>query len=125
LTRAALSEPHRDAVIYGGTVWTYAEVYDRARRLAGALTTLGVAKGDRVAYWAPNRPEFVEVLFGVPMLGAIASPLDHWWTWNDALVALEQIRPKVLIVGPPALPACFPSTRRTRPTWLGRRRSIR
>ncbi len=100
LARAALSEPGRDAVIYGGTAWTYAEVYDRARRLAGVLTTLGVEKGDRVAYWAPNRPEFVEVLFGVPMLGAIASPLDHWWTWNDAFVALEQIRPKVLIVGP-------------------------
>lgn len=99
LARAALSEPRRDGVIFHDTVWTYAEVYDRACRLAAALATLGVRKGDRVAFWAGNRPEFVEVLFGVPMLGAIAAPLDHWWTWNDAYVALEQIRPKVLIVG--------------------------
>ena len=35
------------------------------------------------------------------MLGAIASPLDHWWTWKDAHNALAQIRPRVLIVGSP------------------------
>ena len=101
LARAAAREPSRDAVVFGGTVWTYAEVHDRARRLAGALASLGVQKGDRVAFWAANRPEFVEFLFGVPMLGAIAAPLDHWWTGTDAVVALDQIRPKVLIVGAP------------------------
>lgn len=100
LTRAALSRPDRQAVICGDTAWTYGEVHDRARQLASALAALGVERGDRVAYWAANRAEFAEVLFGVPMLGAIASPLDHWWTWADAIVALDQIRPKVLIVGP-------------------------
>ena len=99
LARAALSQPRRDAVIFRDTVWSYAEVYDRACRLASALAALGVQKGDRVAFWAANRPEFVEVIFGVPLLGAIASPLDHWWTWKEAYAAIEQIRPKVLIVG--------------------------
>ena len=81
LTRAALTRPQRAAVIFHDTSWTYGEVHDRARRLAGALAALGVKEGDRVALWAANRAEFVEVLFGVPMLGAIATPLDHWWTW--------------------------------------------
>lgn len=99
LARAALSEPQRDAVVFGELSRTYAEVYDRARRLAGALAALGVRKGDRVALWTTNRPEFVEVFFGVPMLGAIASPLDFWWSWKDAYAALAQLRPKVLIVG--------------------------
>ena len=103
LARAALSEPGREALVYCGKSWTYAEVYGRACRLAGALASLGVAKGDRVAFWSENRPEFAEVLFGVPMLGAIASPLNHWWTWSEATVALEQIRPKVLIVGKPGM----------------------
>lgn len=98
LARAALSAPGREAVIFGDTAWTYAEVHDRARRLAGALAALGVRHGDRVAYWATNRAEYAEVLFGVPMLGAIISPLDHWWTRDDAVVALDQLRPKVLIV---------------------------
>jgi acyl-CoA synthetase (AMP-forming)/AMP-acid ligase II len=59
---------------------------------------LGVRKGDRVALWTSNRAEFMEILFGVPMLGAIAAPLDQWWTWEDARIALQQIRPRVLIV---------------------------
>jgi acyl-CoA synthetase (AMP-forming)/AMP-acid ligase II len=63
------------------------------------LAALGVRKGDRVALWAGNRAEFLEVLFGVSMLGAMASPLDHWWTWKDAHAALEQIRARVLILG--------------------------
>ena len=99
LARAALSEPSREALVYCGKSWTYAQVYDRACRLAGALAGLGVGKGERVAFWAENRPEFAEVLFGVPIVGAVASPLNHWWTWSEATVALEQIRPKVLIVG--------------------------
>ncbi|MEO7963364.1 MAG: AMP-binding protein [Gemmatimonadaceae bacterium] len=98
LTRAALTEPERDAVICGDTAWSYAELHDRSSRLASALATLGVQKGVRVAFWAANRPEFVEVMFGVSMLGAIVAPLDHWWTVKDAFVALDQIRPKVLIV---------------------------
>ncbi len=98
LTQAAFSVPHRTAVIFGDTQWTYREVHERARRLAAGLSSLGVKQGDRVALWSSNRAEFVEVLFGVPMLAAIAAPLDHWWTSEDAQVALEQIRPKVLIV---------------------------
>lgn len=101
LARAALSQPRRDAVIFEGTTWSYAEVHQRALRLCGALVSLGVQKGDRVAFWAANRAEFVEFLFGVPALGAIAAPLDHWWTWKDAHVAIQQIRPKVLIAGGP------------------------
>jgi acyl-CoA synthetase (AMP-forming)/AMP-acid ligase II len=98
LTQAARSTPHRAAIIFDDITWTYSEVHDRACRLAGGLSSLGVRLGDRVALWTSNRAEFVEALFGIPILGAIAAPLDHWWTWKDAQVALEQIRPKVLIV---------------------------
>ena len=99
LARAALTQPLRACVVQGRQSWTYAEVHERACRLAGALAALGVRKGDRVALWTTNRPEFVEVFFGVPMLGAIAAPLDFWWNWQDAHGALAQIRPQVLIVG--------------------------
>lgn len=99
LTRAALSEPARTAVIFQGKSWTYAQVHERAGKLAGGLSALGVQKGDRVAFWIGNRAEFFEILFGVSMLGAMTSPLDHWWKWKDAYPALQQIRPKILILG--------------------------
>jgi len=88
LSRAAVSQPGRDAVVFRGNAWTYVGVLHRAQKLAGGLAALGVVKGDRVAYWSANRAEFFEVLFGVSMLGAIASPFDHWWLWKDAQAAL-------------------------------------
>jgi len=99
LARAAQTHPQRTGVIFRDTAWSYAEVNDRASRFAGALADLGIEKGDRIALWIPNRPEFVEFLFGASRLGAIAVPLDFWWTWDDARAALEMTRPKVLLVG--------------------------
>jgi acyl-CoA synthetase (AMP-forming)/AMP-acid ligase II len=99
LSHAAASDPGRAAIICGDISRTYGEVDDRARRLGGLLASLGVAKGDCVGLWASNRPEFIEVLFGIPMLGAITVPLDHWWREKDLFAALSQVRPKVLIVG--------------------------
>ncbi len=99
LSHAAATDPRRAAVNFGEVAWTNAEVDDRARRLAASLATLGVERGDRVALWAHNRAEFVEILFGIPLLGAVAVPLDRWWMEKDALAAIEQARPKVLVVG--------------------------
>lgn len=101
LSDAARSDPRRVAVVFGDTAWTYAEVVDRARTLASALAGLGVERGDRVAFWSYNRAEFVEFLFGVPLLGAIAVPLDQWWTAEEALAALACSRPTVLIAAGP------------------------
>lgn len=101
LERAARTQPAREAVIFRGRSSTYAEVHERASRFAGALAAVGVRKGDRVAYWAANRPEFLEFIFGVPKLGAVASPLDHWWTFEDAIRAIEQIRPRAIIAAGP------------------------
>ena len=99
LARAAQTHPRRECVIFQDTAWTYDKVHDRACRVAGALAASGVQAGDRVAFWIPNMPEFVELLFGISKLAAIAVPLDHWWKWDDAHTALRQTRPKVLLVG--------------------------
>lgn len=97
LAQAAHASPRRTAIRYEGIERTYAELWDRARRLAAALASRGVKRGDRVAFWSSNRPEFLEFLFGVPALGAIAVPLDHWWTGAEGLAALEQCRPACII----------------------------
>ena len=51
--------------------WTYAELDDRARRLAAGLAGLGVSPGDRVVVWLPNVPEYLEVIWGLFTLGAL------------------------------------------------------
>ncbi len=107
LDRAARSRPRREAVVFGDIRRTYAEVHDRTLRLAGGLRALGVQKGDRVAMWTTNCAEFMEVFFGAAMLGAIASPLDYWWNWQEAFAALTQLRPRILILGAAQAEAAF------------------
>ena len=55
---------------------TYAEMRDRAERLAGGLRGLGVGKGDRVATILPNRIEHVDLIFACARLGAIHVPVN-------------------------------------------------
>lgn len=99
LWHAARADPQRAALAYAGRTRTYGELADRARRLAAALAARGVRRGDRVAFWSPNHPAFLEFIFGVPALGAIAVPMDHWWTTEEGLAALERCRPAALIAG--------------------------
>jgi crotonobetaine/carnitine-CoA ligase len=57
---------------------TFRALDDRARRLAGGLAALGVARGDRVVLLLPNRAEMVELLFAIAALGAVQVPLNSW-----------------------------------------------
>ncbi len=54
----------------------YGAFYDRARRLAEALTKLGLHKGDRVATMMWNHAGHLEAFFGVPCAGGILHALN-------------------------------------------------
>jgi fatty-acyl-CoA synthase len=98
LKRAARVWPERTAVIHGGLRRSYAELYARARRLASALSILGVGRGDTVAVILPNIPAMLEAHYGVPMLGAVLNTIN---TRLDAATIAFQIdhgEAKVLIV---------------------------
>jgi len=71
LERAARIYPNRVAVIHGARRFTYAQMGERARRLADAIRKAGVAPGEVVAILAPNTPEMLEAHYGVPMAGAV------------------------------------------------------
>lgn len=74
--RRARKTPHRLAVVHQGTRYTYAQLNDRATRLAHHLRALGVRRGDRVAFLGPNHPAFLETLFAAGQLGAVFVPLN-------------------------------------------------
>jgi fatty-acyl-CoA synthase len=76
LPRAAAVYPERCAVIHGDLTYTWAQVYERARRLASALTKRGIGRGDTVAMMAPNTPPCLEAHFGVPAAGAVLNALN-------------------------------------------------
>jgi fatty-acyl-CoA synthase len=55
---------------------TYAEVVGRARRLASALSELGIRPGDRVATFGWNSIRHLELYLAVPSLGAVLHTLN-------------------------------------------------
>ncbi|MBW8486128.1 (2,3-dihydroxybenzoyl)adenylate synthase [Actinomadura parmotrematis] len=71
LREVAAAHPARTAVVAGETRWTYAELDERADRLAAGLRRIGVAPRDRVVVQLPNVAEFLQVAFALFRLGAI------------------------------------------------------
>src|SRR5271169_2511121 len=55
---------------------TWGDLYRRSRRLAGALTDLGLGRGDRVATMLWNQSEHIEAYFGVPIAGGVLHTLN-------------------------------------------------
>ncbi|HEV8644471.1 MAG TPA: acyl-CoA synthetase [Burkholderiales bacterium] len=76
LARAAEVYPQRAAVIHGERRLTWAQTYQRCRRLASALARSGIGVGDTVAVMAPNVPAMFEAHYGVPMTGAVLNTLN-------------------------------------------------
>ena len=76
LARAAHVHPMRIACIHGAARTTYAELYNRARRLASALAARGIGLGDTVSVMAPNVPALLEAHYAVPMTGAVLNAIN-------------------------------------------------
>ncbi|TQM14248.1 (2,3-dihydroxybenzoyl)adenylate synthase [Pseudonocardia kunmingensis] len=70
LTALAAAHADRTAVVGEGARFSYAELDERAHRLAAGLVDLGVRPGDRVVVQLPNVPEFLPVVFGLFRVGA-------------------------------------------------------
>jgi long-chain acyl-CoA synthetase len=68
--------------------YTYAQLQDAARAVAGRLRAIGLRKGDRVVLWSENQPEWGAAYFGASMLGLVVVPLDaqtwHREVWSTA-----------------------------------------
>jgi fatty-acyl-CoA synthase len=63
-------------IVSGDREYTYREFGSRCERLAGALKSIGIQAGDRVAYFSFNNNQLLEGYYGVPMAGAIVMPLN-------------------------------------------------
>ena len=64
------------AVLHGARRYTWAQVRERAARLAAALAAHGVGRGTTVSAMLANTPEMVEAHYAVPALGAVLNTLN-------------------------------------------------
>ena len=99
LSRAARAHGGKPALVQGEKILDYGEFNRRAGRLAGALRQLGVRSGDRVAILQHNAPPFLETLFALFRLGAVAVPLNFRLHPREIRYILEQSLATAVIHG--------------------------
>lgn len=75
---SALRHPEAPLVEFSGRHFSYAEIWNEAKRFAAGLQARGVAKGDRIGLFLPNVPIYPVAYYGAMLAGAVVvnfSPL--------------------------------------------------
>ena len=98
LDRAVSLYGIKEAIFCEDRAFTYEQLSARVNRLSHGLQNLGIQKGDRVAYLAPNTVEMLEGFYGVFQLGGIIVPLNIRLKPDDYLFILNHSEAKVLFV---------------------------
>ncbi|MEU2945744.1 AMP-binding protein [Nocardiopsis alba] len=102
LARTAAAHPDRDALIDRGLGlrYTYREFDAEVDRVASGLLDLGVAKGDRVGIWSPNRAEWVLVQYATARIGAVLVNINPAYRTHELRYVLGQAGVSVLVSAP-------------------------
>ncbi len=97
LVRLSRGHGDRAATILEDERIPYEAQYRAIVALALDLRRLGIGKGDRVAIAMTNLPEWPVAFFAATSLGAIAVPLNAWWTGAELEYGLADSGAKLLI----------------------------
>ncbi len=102
LEDAAPAYGDRDALVYGNERWTHGELCDEVRRLANALADdWGVRPGEPVAIAMRNYPELPILILAVAALGAVAVPMNAWWSEEELAYGLKDCGARVVFADGP------------------------
>ncbi len=105
--RAARRWGVREALCFKERRWTFAELAAGVDRVARGLIALGVRRGDKVALWLPNRPEWIEIAFAAIKIGAVLVPVNTRLRTDDVAYILEQSDSATLILAGRAGPVDY------------------
>lgn len=89
--------PHQHAIIFNGISLTYSGLDELACRFANALEGLGIGRGDRVALYLPNSPEFIFCYLGTLKLGAVAVSVNCLLKTNEVDFILRDCSARAII----------------------------
>ena len=89
--------PERPALVFYGRTLTYRELREATDRLANALASLGVRKGERVALYLLNSPQFVIAYFAALKCGATVTPISPVYTSHEVRYQLEDSGARAIV----------------------------
>ena len=108
LYRAAYLYPDKVAVVHGQRRYSYRELAERSWRLANALRSAGLAKGERVATLLFNSPAMLEAHFGVPAAGGILVAVNNRLSSAEVGYILDQSGARYLLLDAGLAPVTEP-----------------
>jgi len=107
LSKRANLTPKRIALVELETRerYTYAQLNERANRLANFMRDeLSIKPGDRISILAKNSVVYIDLIYGLPKIGAIFAPFNWRLTSHELTYMVNDLEPKVLIVEPEFAP---------------------
>lgn len=96
LERSAFFFPNHPAIRQGSLELTYAQLNDRANRIATGLISLGIKPGEYVGLCSLNSADWVAFYFGALKAGAVAVTLSGLLTGDELKVLVNHARPRVM-----------------------------
>jgi long-chain acyl-CoA synthetase len=97
LAAHAARRPDKEALVCEGRRISFAELRTRIGAVAGGLSRLGLASGDRIVLYLPNGVAFVELLYAAFSLGAIPVPVTTRLTIRELAYFCRDSGAKVVV----------------------------
>jgi long-chain acyl-CoA synthetase len=76
LQRNADADATSVAIVFGNERWTHGELLGRVQRLAQGLAESGIGRGDRIAIFQANSPDYIACFFAIAACGATVVPIS-------------------------------------------------
>lgn len=97
-----LSDKYSDdtALVAGSVSAGFAELRDRSRSIASGLSERGIGRGDAVAIWLLNEPDWLAVFFACARLGATTIAVNTRFRAAELADIFERARPKAIVYRP-------------------------
>ena len=108
LEASAFFFPNNPAVRQAGRETTYAQLNERANRIATGLIRMGVHPGEHVGLCATNSADWIAFYFGVIKAGAVAVTLSASLTANELAILANHSKPRLMFTTPAKLPEIEP-----------------
>lgn len=98
LKKQALNFKDQEAMVYSklGVRYTYKEFYELTTKVAKGLMAMGIEKGDHIAVWATNVPEWLLLQFGSARAGAVLVTVNTNYQLSELDYLLKQSDAKAL-----------------------------
>ncbi len=105
LTVIAKLFPGKEAIVFEGRRFTFAELDALSQSAASFLAEMGIGRGERVAIMLPNVPAFAVWYYGALRLGAIAVSISTRLTASEVAFLISDCDAKILVALPESLGA--------------------